>query len=156
MNPLTYQPRDCRYIDNLTLSDGCYKLYEISADPLRQRAQKSEGLLNGWVTQANEGFRVSADHGVGFAIIHFGADGDYLLLSRWTDANMLRHRVFSVNTTNALTALEDTSIIACVWELKLMMAERDFWIDEVLTAADDTPDARRFQHYLAKYFEGPL
>lgn len=156
MNPLNYQSRPCLYLGNITVSDSCYKVYVINIDPTWERSAPELHELNDWLSTASQDWHNDFDHGVGFVIVHYAADGDYLLVSRWTDANMLRHRVFSLCDDQELNLLSDPSIIACVWELKLMMAERDFWLKYVLTADESVPETLRLEHYLQHTFEGLL
>lgn len=72
------------------------------------------------------------EHGVGFGIFHRARDGDYLLVSRWYDRNMLKHRVYRAHLQAdgrcRLDSMRDTDIVACVWELAVMASERDAWV----------------------------
>ena len=34
------------------------------------------------------------DHGIGFVLVHYARDGNYLLVSRWYGGNMLKHELF--------------------------------------------------------------
>jgi len=154
MNSLSYRPRACRYLGNLTVADCRYKYYLISADQSRANNAVAIDTLIGWIGSASDGWHSDVDHGVGFVIVHFAADGDYLLLSRWADANMLRHRVFALLPEQGPIALADISIIACVWELKLIMAERDAWLEQVLLVDDPVPMAARMTAYLDQAYSG--
>jgi len=154
MNPLSFQPRACCYLGILTVGEYRYKGYQISADLDAPRGAVDNATLCDWLGLASKAWHSDVDHGVGFVIVHFAADGDYLLLSRWTDANMIRHRVFALLPTQGPLALADSSIIACVWELKLMMAERDAWLDSVLLVEDSVPVTARMTAYLEQIYTG--
>ncbi|MBZ5521882.1 MAG: hypothetical protein LAP21_06540 [Acidobacteriia bacterium] len=71
------------------------------------------------------------DHGVGFVIVHYARDGDYLLVSRWYGGNMLKHELFRISHTRQgwrAVPLRSTNIVACVWELQVITFERQAWV----------------------------
>jgi hypothetical protein len=156
MNPLSYSPRACQFIGRHKVPGSQFKTYAIFAQPEYIHALPNAQILQRWLSDACEGWHNDADHGVGFAIVHFALDGKYLLVSRWCDANMIRHRVFSFKDSTPLTPLSDISIIACVWELKLMMAERDFWLSTVLKPESGLDESQRIDAYLNQHFIGEL
>lgn len=158
-NPLRYQPRSCRFLDIGRAGALTYKLYEIRSSRHAGSPAPRREALHAAAAGAFEGWDSPTDHPLGFAIAHLADDGWYLLLSRWNNANNLRHRVFAIEAgSDAVLArpLEDAHVIACVWELRLMLHEADAWIASVLAPPGDslTPQAR--DRYLAAIHEGPL
>lgn len=94
------------------------------------------------------------DHAVGFAIMHYAKDGDYLLVSRWHAGNTLKHEVWAVTESAEgwrRTSLADTRMIACVWELEIIHFERNAWVRTVM-AKDGT--AAAVDEYLHTAFNG--
>ena len=79
-------------------------------------------------------------HGAAFLTLHFGADGDYLLIDWWTGENMLQQALFLRHTNQ--TEFEDmtgSGLMACVWELHIIDAERRAWIDCILKEDGSAP-----------------
>ncbi|WP_208814153.1 hypothetical protein [Micromonospora echinofusca] len=96
------------------------------------------------------------DHPVGFLILHYGMDGNYLLVSQWYDANMLKHWVrgstVDAGGDTTFTPLAQRDLIACVWELEVIRFERDAWVNTVL--AQGRLDQASRDAYLATTFSG--
>jgi hypothetical protein len=96
------------------------------------------------------------DHGVGFLILHYGMDGDYLLVSQWYDANMLKHWVRGAETgaggSVTFAPLVQRDLIACVWELEVIKFERDAWVRTVL--ARGRLDQAGLDAYVGATFSG--
>lgn len=94
------------------------------------------------------------DHGVGFLMVHYARDGDYLLISRWYGGNMLKHELFRLTETGSgwqAEPLRSTNIVACVWELQVITFERQAW---VCTAMAKGGTEASFNSYLQMVFEG--
>jgi len=94
------------------------------------------------------------DHAVGFLMVHYARDGNYLLISRWYGGNMLKHELFRLTHTEdgwQAEPLRSTNIIACVWELQIITFERQAW---VCTAMAKGGTAESFNSYLQIVFEG--
>jgi hypothetical protein len=155
MNSFNYQPRQVRFHGTLTLGRHRLKRYLIASAARQTHPQPDEAawraLLAPVVTQDSW----PNDHGIGFAILHFADDGDYLLLSTWCDANMLRHHVFTVTQQHGewqRQSLADSRIIACVWELEVMVQERRRWIEQVMVSPQ--MQEKNVVRYLSGGFEG--
>jgi hypothetical protein len=94
------------------------------------------------------------DHGVGFVMVHYARDGDYLLISRWYGGNMLKHELFQLSQTAQgwqAEPLRSTNIVACVWELQVVAFERQSW---VCTAMSKGGTEASFNSYLNMVLEG--
>ncbi len=159
MNPLTYQSRPCRPLPSVTVGELSCKNYVLWSEQYSESMLPEQSVYERLIRDGLSNWHNPNDHMAAFAITHFANDGCYFLVSRWNDANMLRHRVFSVSSAEmawTIEPLKDTSIIACVWELKLMMHERDLWINEVLQAPDSLSEQVRIQNYMTKFYEGLL
>jgi hypothetical protein len=156
MNQLTYTPRLVKALPPVQASGRVLKAYGMFAEPERAASlpepewlgQRAAAVLS---EPAGEG-----DHPVGFLIMHYGAEGDYLLVSQWYDANMLKHWVRGTPLGAADSAefapLEQQALIACVWELEVIRFERDAWVNTVL--AHGRLDESSLGAYLATTFSG--
>ena len=159
-NPLTYEPRAVRFHGVLEVRGRRLKLYTLSA-PGREPGALPPGrdlrhtLEAGLLDLGDE-----PDHGVGFAILHWAEDGDYLLINLWYDANMLRSSVFRIEARDArspaLASLAPLRVIACVWELDIYKFERDAWVREVLQKRPDSLTDAVLEPYLAVGLNGTV
>ena len=160
MNPLVYAPRSCQPLGNGLASGLSYKLYLIRSNRYEGVPAPDLRALHATVaTEFDAWGMLETDHPLAFAIVHLADDGWYLLLSRWNNANNLRHRVRALEAgPRALETrpLAEQSVIACVWEMRLMMHEADAWIDAVLRDPRDLIAPDMAEHYLAALYEGPL
>ena len=72
--------------------------------------------------------------GAGFAILHQGATGDYLVLCWWDRENELPTRVFLRYDGEWRPAEAGESF--CVWDLEIMWFERRTYVETVLAEKD--------------------
>ena len=94
------------------------------------------------------------DHGIGFVLVHYARDGNYLLVSRWYGGNMLKHELFVLSHAAQgwqAEPLVSTKIVACVWELQVITFERQAWVSTAMTKGG-TEDS--FQSYFKMVLEG--
>jgi hypothetical protein len=94
------------------------------------------------------------DHGIGFVLVHYARDGNYLLASRWYGGNMLKHELFVLSHTAQgwhAEPLVSTNIVACVWELQVITFERQAWVSTAMTRGG-TEDS--FESYFRMVLEG--
>ena len=154
-NPMTYAPRQ---VIGCGTTRGLWeaKIYAILSDDWAEDSLPATAMLESAVLQAMETLDAGSDHPLGFAIFHMADDGIYLLLTRFNNANNLRHTVFSVEHDSEflqITPLKDPHIIACIWEIRLMMFEADAWIETVLKPGQGlTPESTR--RYLDRRYNG--
>jgi hypothetical protein len=85
--------------------------------------------------------------GVGFAILHRGRTGDYLILSWWDRENELPTRVFLREAEVWRPASGGESF--CVWDLRVLGWEREAYVGTVLAGRADGVEA-----YLKMVVEG--
>ena len=156
MNPIQYRPRRSLPIPILKMSGVNLKIYGVFSDPAKAIQFPGASHLSSCIGELCNVPTDECDHGVGFLILHLAEDGDYLLLSHWVDANMLRHQVFQCKVTEqgvtSIRSLANDGIIACVWELEIMKFERDAWVRAVLIAG--VINAATQASYLESNFRG--
>lgn len=159
-NPLTYAPRPVQPLGRGRAGRVQYKAYAMWSDRFSLADVPGRPQVAAAVEQALEGWEAPGDHPVAFAILHLANDGWYLLLTRFNNANNLRHRVFGVapGDRGSLHAvpLADPHLIACVWETRLIKHEVDAWIDTVLAPPGDQLTAASLDRYLDRQFQGSL
>lgn len=156
MNPLTYSPRLVKAFPPLDLSGRVLKVYGMFAEPERCSTLPAPEWLQQQAASVLHEPPQEGDHPVGFLILHYGMDGNYLLVSQWYDANMLKHWVRGSTVgpggSVAFTPLAQRDLIACVWELEVIKFERDAWVNTVL--ARGRLDQASLDAYLATTFSG--
>ncbi|GEM47060.1 hypothetical protein [Deinococcus cellulosilyticus] len=143
MNP--FEERQKRFVTLLHLQDWTFKVYSIW-HPDRQELSLEKVLpyLQQHLPEKQES---PETHGVGFILLHAGADGNYLLIHWWAGENMLFSSVH-MSTLERPDHFEDISssgVMACVWELEVIWAERNAWVQTALN-----PSGQGLQDYLFK------
>lgn len=83
--------------------------------------------------------------GVGFLIAHHGRAADYVILGWWDRINELPLRVFVRPPAEGQWRPSRASESLCVWDLEVIWAERQAYVDTVMTE-HPSPDA-----YLARH-----
>jgi hypothetical protein len=83
--------------------------------------------------------------GVGFSIVHRGAEALWVLVC-WWDLDIMYERLWRADLGSTdLRPVPPEGPTACVWELQAICHERQAWTDHVLTS----PSAPDFAGYLA-------
>jgi hypothetical protein len=156
VNPLTYSPRLVKAFPPLEVCGRALKVYWMFAEPARYSTLPAPEWLQQQAASVLREPLQEGDHPVGFLILHFGMDGNYLLVSQWYDANMLKHWVrgsaVGAGGETTFTPLAQRDLIACVWELEVIKFERDAWVNTVL--ARGRLDQASLDAYLATTFSG--
>lgn len=152
---LTYIPRLVKPFPAIEAGGRMLKVYGIFCEPeFESRFPSLESLRARVNAQPAE--RREDDHGLGFVVLHFGKDGNYLLLGEWYGGNMLRQRVYGCEVDAEgdapFTPLDPGDLVACVWELEVMKFERDAWVRTVM--ARGVVDELGVEAYLGMKFSG--
>jgi len=148
-----YIPRKVKPRAVITVNGHRLKSYEIYFDEAAKGCVEDhelQSLISPCLPVAED----PLDHGIGFVMVHFARDGNYLLLSRWYGGNMLKHDLFELKQTPAgwqIISMESTGIVACVWELQVVAFERQTWI---CTAMARGGTEASFASYLNTTLEG--
>ncbi|OCG16943.1 hypothetical protein [Gilliamella sp. WF3-4] len=97
------------------------------------------------------------DHQLGFSIIHLANDGWYILSIKWNNANNIRHIVYETDENfKTLKRLQDKTIIACLWEARLIVQESNLWQKHILSNNLLTVTKDAGDKYLSEVFNGKL
>jgi hypothetical protein len=156
VNPLTYSPRLVKALPPLDVCGRVLKAYGMFAEPERRSAVPEPKWLEQHAASVLSESPQEGDHPVGFLILHYGMEGDYLLVSQWYDSDMLKHwvrgSVVDAGGDTTFAPLAQRDLIACVWELEIIKFERDAWVNTVL--AQGRLDQASLDAYLGTTFSG--
>ncbi|GGY65266.1 hypothetical protein [Streptomyces omiyaensis] len=156
MNPLTYTPRLVKALPPVRANGRTLKAYAMFADPERSGEPPKPDWLERHAAAVLHEPLAGGDHPAGFLILHRGAEGTYLLVSQWYDADMLKHwvrgAVVDAEGETSFAPLPQRDLIACVWELEVVKFERDAWVNTVLARGSTGRDA--LEAYLGTTFSG--
>ncbi|MEM1178233.1 MAG: hypothetical protein AAGM22_07820 [Acidobacteriota bacterium] len=92
-------------------------------------------------------------HGVGFATIHAGEQGDYLILDWWMGRDILKHHLFGAPRPHGgqLRYGWPDNACCCIWEMAVLWFERNAWFKHVLDRGRGD-----LEGYLAERLEGTV
>src|SRR5947208_16283738 len=89
-----YAPRHFRFHGLWILPDWRVKLYSIRHASRPEAEDKDFEMAKALAAPRLRAIDAKDHHGAAFLILHFGADGDYLLIDCWTGGNMLQQALF--------------------------------------------------------------
>jgi len=142
-----YQPRPLAFLGVQDVAGYRLKRYSIRfGDAPLEMAKFDQGwqLVPTLLPQP----AVSTDRpGIGFAILHQGRTGDYLILSWWDRQNELPTRILYRDASGWRRAEGGESF--CVWDLRVMWWEREAYINSVLAGRSNAVEC-----YLGVIAEG--
>lgn len=80
--------------------------------------------------------------GIGFAILHFGEDADWLLADWWVRGDSLAQRLWQGRSGTdgegtGFAALAPRPLVACLWELAVILHERAAFIAAMTGGSPD-------------------
>jgi hypothetical protein len=92
-------------------------------------------------------------YGIAVVIVHHGQDACWLLVDWWGRESVLHHRLLTAPLPgDGSFHPAPPELAACVWELPLLMFERNAWVETVL--AD--PARSDVGRYLERRFHGEV
>lgn len=136
-----YRPRTFRALGTVGAPGGFrVKLYSIqwSHDPLDEQlvARARDHVLRELPTAADD---LGDHYQLGFAILHAGQLGNWLLMQWWAHADILCLRLANSAGSEDFARV-DRPYHGCVWEGVVVQHEHRAWIRTMLTSQPD-PDA---------------
>jgi len=146
--PRRVKPRPVVSVNGYRLKP--YEIYYAEDGKIRLQEPDLKSLISQCLPASDD----PLNHGVGFVMVHFARDGQYLLLSRWYGGNMLKHDLFEIKQMAdgwQSTSLKSTGIVACVWELQVVTFERQAWVN---TAMAEGGTECSYDRYLNTVLEG--
>ncbi len=138
-----YQPRNTRFLGLRRAGDHWVKAYAIEV-PGRETGEREEATALQLAARQLLLDRTAGSTGLGFVIVHAGADGDYVLVQSWTEGHMARLTVFS-GPAGEPEALRPASsgLAPCVWEAEVIAHERAAYVNRILSAQGPMEDRLR-------------
>lgn len=148
-----YRPRSVTFLELWQPNGWIVKLYGLAY----QHDAPDPSIIEAAKQAAAEALpqppRNDERYGIGFVIIHQGQDACWLLLDWWGYESVLHHRLLMAPL--GLTAPFDApppNVAACVWELPILLFERNAWVASVMS---DTPGGG-IDAYLAERLVGAV
>lgn len=148
-----YNKRKVRFINLANHNDWRIKVYGISVSGQPLAEELICNAINNLLPNLPESAITDQRYGVGFLIIHQGTMRNWFLLDWWETEDIMHHLLFSspLEDPEVITAEPDTSLIACVHELRVINFESEAWIKTMLDSDKmSDPDeymATRFSEY---------
>ena len=144
-----YRDRVLRFEQILQVEDWQIKVYTISNRPAFESHTILQNAMNAvpdWLPGHN---RTDLPvYNLGWLIVHEGREGAWVLFSWWTGGEMIETIMhfagFDTPNTFQPSPYSRNAMI-CVWELEVVIYERQAWINHVLKK----PEAPDFTAYLA-------
>jgi hypothetical protein len=147
-----YRPRRVRFLELWRPDGWLVKLYDIAYKGQAPRLATLEAAKRAAEKALPQRARTHDRYGVAIVIVHRGQDACWLLIDWWGQESVLHHRplVAPLESDGPFEA-PPPDVTVCVWELPLLMFERDAWVKTVLS--DEGPDVGR---YLEHRFNGTI
>jgi hypothetical protein len=131
----TYKKRKVHFINQASHNDWRIKIYGISVSGKPLVEELVSNAVSHLLPKLPETAITDQRYGVGFLIIHQGTMRNWFLLDWWETEDIMHHLLFSspLEESDAITAEPDTSLIACVHELRVINFESEAWIKTMLS-----------------------
>ena len=139
-----YNKRKVHFINQASHNDWRIKVYGISVSDAPLAEELVCNAINNLLPSLPKTAITDQRYGVGFLIIHQGTMRNWFLLDWWESEDIMHHLLFSspLEEPNSITAEPDTSLIACVHELRVINFESEAWIKTMLNQdRNSDPDA---------------
>lgn len=125
-----FEPRPVRFLGIEAIHGYRLKCYSIVYGDAPFRREEFDGGMTLAVNALPSPAVTGGRPGVGFAILHQGRTGHYLILSWWDNENELPTRVFVRTDGEWRPGREHESF--CVWDLEVMWRERKAYVGTLL------------------------
>lgn len=147
----SYRPRTARFLEIWRPDEWLVKLYGLAYEEDFPPTATVEAAKRAAARVLPQPARSEDRYGIAFVIVHQGQDANWLLVDWWGSESVLHHRPLTAPLSGE-GPFEPTppGVTACVWELPLLMFERDAWVKTVLSDRDH-PDVAG---YLRCQFNG--
>ena len=144
--------RHVTFLELAEIGDWRFKIYGMSPGPesldVRLIEEARELIGRTVPTRALTDSRL----GVGFATVHAGEAGNYVLVD-WWERDLLQHHLFGApKEQRQLEYGWPPGVSCCIWEMAVAWFERNAWYRHVLSR-EDRPD---LDAYLADRLEGTV
>lgn len=128
-----YHPRRARFQNIVEVGQVAIKLNAIVAEG----KEISDAVFEKAASQiASFGSEIAATNhqGAGFAILHEGEEGRWLLLHWWLDGGIVTRKLWRADLIEGSDFADtDPLLMACVWELGIVDFERRAWMRTMMS-----------------------
>ena len=134
-----YSPREIRFCGLRDSGRWTLKVYSVTygAEPVHWQAfEPGLRLAERALPEPDE---TAGRPGLGFLIAHQGRTGDYVVLAWWDYENELPMRVWVRRDRHEDWRPARGGESVCVWDLEVIWAERQAWVETMLAAAGSDP-----------------
>ena len=133
-----YQPRRYQRLGLWTAGPLLLKAYGITwrdqpGPPVELQQAAREHVSQALPPHAD----AEGHHGLGFAVLHEGQQGTWLLMDWWAHNDICCQRLAHSAEGSLRFAPVDRPLHACVWEAVVLGFERDAWVATTLTTHPD-------------------
>ncbi|WP_265562254.1 hypothetical protein [Sphingomicrobium arenosum] len=135
-----YAPRTYRDFGVLALGASRFKAYGIEAPGSALDADAALAAVTRYARACPHVWTVP-ESALGHVIVHRGEEADWLLAGWWIGGGILRGLVARSEVGALDFAPADSSLVGCVWELRLVEHERQAWVRHMMR---ETPDVDGF------------
>jgi hypothetical protein len=148
-----YMPRPVAALETWAHGDWRLKTYTIAYRRETARPELVEAAKAAAVSVLPTPAVTPTRYGVGFLGVHDGRGGTLVFVDWWEDENELHHHVFLAlgDDPADLRPATPDDMVGCVWDLGVVMHEREAWLRHVFAA--DAPD---LDAYLDDRLEGEI
>lgn len=141
--PGSYHPRRAWFHELLHIGAVSIKLNAICADG-KDITDAVFDTAKAKIDSARDEVERTPHEGAGFAILHEGDEGRWLLLHWWVAGGIATQKLWRADLADGAPFIDaDPLLMACVWELGLIDFERRAWIDTAMagkTVSDYTEE----------------
>nr|WP_272213343.1 hypothetical protein [Marinicella sp. W31]MDC2879295.1 hypothetical protein [Marinicella sp. W31] len=129
-----YSPRVAGFVRDVHADGGLVKLNGISTSP---ELDFSDAELEAAVAVVETAKTDRAHLNAGFAVLHRGEDGLWLLLHWWLEGGIASHAMWQAELGDGSPRFSPVpaGVLACVWELGVIDFERKAFMDTALSGA---------------------
>ncbi|MEI5997918.1 hypothetical protein H3V53_12135 [Paraburkholderia bengalensis] len=157
-----YDVRPVRYIENESAHGWTFKFYGINAKHVDGNDIVDAGLLKAakavvWDQVLNKPLLSKNSHKTGFAVLHQGRLGNWLLVDWWSHDVLWKQILFrSDSIKDPVFTKDPNAVVACTWEIPLIAFERDHWVRNVQKIDQGTDAKDAIDRYLKAHFNADV
>ncbi|RCS22498.1 hypothetical protein DUT91_18030 [Phyllobacterium salinisoli] len=129
-----YQPRAAWFDGLVDCGPASIKLSLIESDPAKPIAPATIEKARALIEATGEKLAQTKHRGAGFAILHQGQEGLWLLLHWWIEGDIATQMLWRSKLSGEPHFIPaEPLLMACVWELGIIDFERRAWMETAMS-----------------------
>lgn len=128
-----FKERDIRFLELWRVNRWVVKAYAVSYSGTPPSVATVTAAKHVTAQELPQPACCESRYGVGFAIVHEGQDAVWLLIHWWGLESILHQRLLTAQLGETTFRRAPQDVVGCVWELPVIMFERDRWVDCILS-----------------------